>query len=215
MLQTGLDQREGHAGIPDLAPAKAHALLQHPRNLGHVAIGIRVRCTTTDHNKAGVGQGQRTMGSIGLIDRLLNTARGGGDHFGINAQFAAILHGNAMFGTIGVQDGRNIVLGMHRRKEHAGHSQYPLAARCAQSVQTIADDGICKLQIAIVGYPVVWQIGGQLVSQRRKFINGGLAARSVTTYHDTGFHAVSFPGLPQRAARVNMRVCIRRMGVLR
>ena len=36
VLQSRLDQREGHARIADLAPAEAQPFPQHPHQLGHV-----------------------------------------------------------------------------------------------------------------------------------------------------------------------------------
>jgi len=48
MLQGGLYQREGHTGIPDFHPAKAHALPQHPCHFGDIGVGIGIRRATSD-----------------------------------------------------------------------------------------------------------------------------------------------------------------------
>ena len=48
MLQGGLYQREGHTGIPNFHPAKAHALPQHPCHFGDIGIGIGIRRATSD-----------------------------------------------------------------------------------------------------------------------------------------------------------------------
>lgn len=48
MLQGGLYQREGHTGIADFHPAKAHAFPQHPRHFGYIGIGIGIRRAAPD-----------------------------------------------------------------------------------------------------------------------------------------------------------------------
>ena len=67
-----------------------------------------------------------------------------------------------LFG-IGVQNGRDVVLGVHRRKQHPRHRQDPLAARLAQLVQPVADHRVGKFQIAVFHRPVGqkrWQFLG-------------------------------------------------------
>lgn len=55
VLQARLNQREGHAGIANFAPAKAHPLLKHPCNFRDVAVRVRVRGPAPDHDKACLG----------------------------------------------------------------------------------------------------------------------------------------------------------------
>src|SRR3546814_8215731 len=43
MLEPGLDQRKGDAGVAGLAPAEAEALPQQAHDLGDVGIGVGVR----------------------------------------------------------------------------------------------------------------------------------------------------------------------------
>ena len=103
MLKAWLDQRESHAGIPNLGPAEAHAFPQHAGNLRDVGVGVRIGSTTPDHDKTGI---RPVDGAVFLVGRL----DGGGDpvtgrlqHLQIDGQFTAILDGNAVLGRIGVQ----------------------------------------------------------------------------------------------------------------
>ncbi len=171
MLQTRLDQRECHTRIANLTPAKAHALLQHPRDFRNVAVRIRIRRTATNHDQASLFQRQSAIGFIRAINRLLNTARSGGDHLGINTQFTTIADRNTMLCGIGIQYRRNIILGVHRSKQHPRHGQNPITARLAQVVQPITDHRVRELQIAVIAQPIVGQIRRQFLGQRREFIN--------------------------------------------
>ena len=189
VLQARFHQREGHAGIAHLVPAKAHAFGQHPSDFGHVAIGVRVRGTAADHDKAGLRQRQRAVFGVGAVHSVLNAAGGGGDHLGINTKFAAIADGRAVLGGIGVEHRGNVVLGVHGSKQHARHRKDPVAPCIPQPVKTVADHRVRKFQIAVVDQPVGRQERGQLFGQRRKFVDGGLATRAVAANHHTGFHA--------------------------
>jgi hypothetical protein len=187
MLQAGFDQREGHPRIAHLAPAKADAFLKHPGDLGHVAIGIRVRRAAPDHHKAGVVQRDLAQIGIGAIKRLVDARAGGGDHLGIDPKFAAVMYVDAMSGGIGIENRGDVVLGMHRGEQHPRHRQNTLAPRVAQPVKAITDHRVGKFQITVFGHPVGRQIGRQLFRQNAEFIHRRLAARAMATDHHTGF----------------------------
>src|SRR3546814_5838608 len=53
MLEPGLDQRKGDAGVAGLAPAEAEALPQQAHDLGDVGIGVGVRGAATNHHQQG------------------------------------------------------------------------------------------------------------------------------------------------------------------
>ena len=52
--QTVNHQRLRRARITDVSTAEPHALLQHPRQFGHFAVGVRVGGAAPDHDQAGV-----------------------------------------------------------------------------------------------------------------------------------------------------------------
>ena len=100
MLESGLDQREGDAGIGDLAPAEAEAFPQHAHDLRDVRVRIRVRGAATHHHKQCLVA--RDVIARGL-QRLLDAVTGGAQHLGVDAQFLAVVDGDAVLRSIGVQ----------------------------------------------------------------------------------------------------------------
>jgi len=98
-----------------------------------------------------------------------------------------------MFGGIGVQNRRDIVLGVHRGKQHAGNGQYPVTSRSPEAIQTIANDRVGKFQIAVINHPIRRQQGGQLARQHGKLVNSRFAARSMAADHDPDFRHVFTP----------------------
>ena len=57
MTESRFNQWERDAGINGFTPAKAEAFHQHPRDLGHIRVGIGIRGATADHHQQRVGQG--------------------------------------------------------------------------------------------------------------------------------------------------------------
>ena len=132
-------------------------------------------------------QANFAMFHIGAVNRLANAGPGSGDHLGVHPQFTTIAHLNPMRGGIGIKDRGNVVLGMHGGKEHPRHRQNPLAARRAQTVQTVADHRVGKFEIAVFHQPVIGQITRQFIRQHAEFIDRRLAARAVPADHHTCF----------------------------
>ena len=176
VLQAGFNQGKRHTRIANFTPAKAKPFVQHTRNFCHIAIGIRVRCTAPNHHKASLMHRDLPMGRIGRRDRLLHPAAGRGDHLRIHAQFSAIADLDPMLGRIGIQHGRNIILGVHRGKEHTGNGQNFITSLGAEPIQPIPNYRIGKFQIAVFNCPFRRQIGRQFFCQHAKLIHGRLAA---------------------------------------
>ena len=56
VAQAGLHQWEGDAGVDGFSPAEAEPFHQHPRHLGDIRIGVRIRRSTTHHHQQGLIQ---------------------------------------------------------------------------------------------------------------------------------------------------------------
>ena len=83
------------------------------------------------------------------IKRFLNAVACRPHHLGVDAQFLAIVDFQTVGCGIGVEHGRNVVLGVARGKQHAGHGQHALNALGSQAVEAGADDGGGKFEVAI------------------------------------------------------------------
>ena len=139
VAQARLHQREGHTGIHGLPPAEAEALHQHPRHLGHIGIGIRVRGATPHHHQQGVGQGHwrracRRGRLIGALQGLTDAGPRRLDHLQIDAQLTAVLNAQAGLGGVSVENGGDVVLGMAGGEQHARHRQHPLHPLLPQAI---------------------------------------------------------------------------------
>ena len=186
MLKAGLDKRECHTGIADFGPAEAHPFPQHAGNLRDVGVGIGVRCAATDDNKAGIRPVNLAMLGIGSVDSGSDPVTGSLQHLQIDGQLAAILDGDAMLGSIGVEHGGNIVFRVTRGKQHARHRQHMRHALFAQLVEPGLDHRRGKFQISVFHRPVREQ-RGQLFCQYGKFGNCGFRPRAMPTDHHAIF----------------------------
>lgn len=197
--QARFDQREGDAGVADLEPTKADAFLQHAGDFSDVAVCVRVGCATTDDNQAGVVEVD-VLDLVGGGDRVFDATRGSGDHFRVNAEFAAVGDFDTVFGGVGVEDRGDVIFGMHRSEQHAGNGEDAGAAAGPKFVEAVADDGVGKFKVAVFGLPIVREIGGEFVSQCREFIDSGLRARAVAADHDASFGRGRFKGVGHAGA---------------
>ena len=100
-------------------------------------------------------------GTVRRVDGLLHAGAGGGDHLGVDAELAAVADLDPVPGGIGVEHGGNVVLGMHRGKEHPRHREDAGASLVAQPVEAVADHRVGEFEIAVVDLPVGRQVGGQ------------------------------------------------------
>ncbi len=104
MLQRGRDQRKGHPGVGRLAPAEAHPLPQHPRDLGDIAVGIRVGGAAPDNDQHGLVHRQFAMLGIGCGHGLRHPLARRLQHLQIDRQFTAIVDMAVVLRGVGVQD---------------------------------------------------------------------------------------------------------------
>jgi len=184
MFEARCDQRKGDAGIARLAPAEAHTFPQHPAHLGDVGIGVGVRRAAADDHEQGVVIGNLAELGIGGGDRLADPVTGGADHLQIDAEFAAIENfGIGMLRRIGVEDGRNVVLGMACREQHAGHGENTPRAALTQRVKTVADNWPGKFKETVLDV-AVGETGPQGRCDLREFAHRIDIPAAVSAHHD-------------------------------
>ena len=192
MPQARLDQREGDAGIAHLAPAEAHALMEQPRDLGDVGVGVGIRGAAADHHEAGVVDGALPRLGVGALDRLAHALPGGGDQLRVDAELASAAHLDPVLRGVGVEHGRDVVLRVHGREQHSRNAEDAPASLFAQPVEAVADDGVGELQVAVLQLPVGRQQRRQPVGEGGELVDRRLAARAVTAENHASLH-VSFP----------------------
>ena len=188
--QAGFDQRKGNAGKADLKPAEAKTFVQHPGDFRDIAIGVGIGCAAPDDDEAGVVAGDRAVPGIGLRQRVFDTLPGGGDHPGVDAQFAPVMDVDIVSGGIGVENGGNVVFRVHRGEEHSGDGENAVAACVAQAVEAVANDRVGEFKVAVVNHPVGGQQGRQFFGQHGEFVDSGLRAGAMAADHDACLHAV-------------------------
>ena len=193
LFQRWHHQRERHARVSRLGPAKTQAFPQHAGDLGDVAVGIRVRRAATDNNQQRLMRRDFALLCIGALHRFAHTLAGGADHLVIDTQLAAIVHFDVVLRTIGVQDRGDIVLGVTRREQHARNSQNPLTALFPQTVQTVFDDRRGEFEIAVV-HVKLWEPRAQAFSNLGKLANCPFITATVAAHHYACLH---FPSAPQ------------------
>ena len=183
MLQRRLHQREGHAGVADLAPAEAHPLPQEPRHLRDVAVRVRVRGAPPDHHQQRLVPRHRAVLGVGPGAGLLDPLGGGADHLRVHPQLAPVIHPDPVGPGIGVQHRGNVVLRVHRREQHPWHRENARAPRLAQLVEPVAQHRVGELQVPVLDRPLRRQEGGQLLGQHRELVHRGLRARAMPADH--------------------------------
>ena len=124
---------------------------------------------------------------IGALDRFAHALACGADHLVIDAKLAAVVHFDVVLGAVGVEHGRNVILGMARREQHPRHREDALTALLPQAVQTIADDRGGKLQIAVVNVELR-HAGAEAFGHLREFPHGPFVAAAVAAYHYACLH---------------------------
>ena len=95
VFEARFHEREGHPGIANFAPAKAHAFPKKAHQFVDVRVGIRIGCATTNHHQHGVGERHIAMLRIGSVYRFLNARTGSLDHLEIKAKLASIFNRDA------------------------------------------------------------------------------------------------------------------------
>ena len=184
MFKTWLDEREGHAGIANLGPAKPHPLPQHPRDLGNVGIGVRVRGAATNDHKTGIRHVDSAGPGIRGGDRGGDPVARRLQHLQVHRQFPSILNGDAMLGGVGVENGRNVIFRVSGGKQHTRHRENMIDALFTKPVQPRLYDRRGEFEIPIFHRPVGEQ-RRQLFRQHGKFSHGGFRPRPVTADHHT------------------------------
>ncbi len=154
LAQAWFHQRERDPGIERLPPAEAEALHQHPRHLGHIGVGIRIRRSATDHHQQGVVQGYRLLASlaesgIGSFQRGADAGASRLNHLEVHPQLPAVIDAQACLGRIGVEHRGNVVLGMAGSEQHRRHRQHLAHPLSPQGLQPIAQDRSGEFEIAV------------------------------------------------------------------
>ena len=120
--------------------------------------------------------------AVSTIKRFGHTIPRRRQHLKIDGKLTAILDGDVMLGSIGVQHRRNIILGMAGGKQHPRHSQYMIDPLFAQLIEAGLDHWCGKFQIAIFNRPFGKQ-RCQFFSQDGKFSDRRFRPAAVTANH--------------------------------
>ena len=124
VAQAGFHQGEGDAGIDGFPPAEAEPLHQHPGDLGHIRVGIRIGGAAPHHHQ----QRFRQRHSRRRLQGLPNPGAGGGDHQPVHPQLPSVVDRQVPLGAVGVQHRGDVVFGVARSEEHRRHGEHPLHA---------------------------------------------------------------------------------------
>ena len=201
-LEQGIDPRGGDAAVADLGPAEAHALPEHARDLGDVAVGVRVGGAAADHREQGLlGRDRCGRGR----ERVGDPVAGGAQELGIEPEVAAEVDPDAVLGGVGVEHRGHVVLDVAGGEQHARDRQHVVDAARPQTVEAVAQDRPGELEKAALDR-VVRQARAQAGDQAAELRDRAAIARAVATDHDADrTHGRSSPLLapwiPLRLAR--------------
>ena len=129
-LERGIDARMGDAAVADLGPAEAHALPQHARDLGDVAVGVGVGGAAADHHEQGLLPAARRR--LPRASAASIRSRAAREQLRVDAELAAELDPQAVLGGIGVEHRGHVVLDVAGGEQHARHREHVIDAAGAQ-----------------------------------------------------------------------------------
>ena len=190
-LQHGVDPRMGDAAVADLGPAEAHALPQHARDLGDVAVGVGVGGAAPDHRQQGLFA--RNFAARLRERRLDPVAAPRANSFGSMPSSRPKLDPNAMVGGILVEHRWHVVLDVAGGEQHARHGQHVIDAARPQPVEPLAQHRPRELQKAALD-GIVRQALGQAVDQAT---NSSIASRSREPWPQTITPILPISGTPR------------------
>ena len=208
MLQRRLDERKGDAGIRGFAPAEAHPLPQHAHDLDDIGVGVGIGRSAADDDQ------QRIVTAdpiAGRRQRLAHPVAGRVQHLQVDAEFPAVVDRQAMARLIGVQNGRDVVLGMAGGEQYPRHRQHLPDTGCAKPLEAVGDDRPGELQIAVLDFVI-----GQPLPHRRgdggEFGDGSGIAATMATHHHARFfrHSCGPCAAARRRRRTGRRTAGRR-----
>ncbi len=179
-LEQRIDARVGEPAVADLGPAEAHALPQHPRDLGDVAVGVGVRGAAPDHREQRLGARHR---GGRLVDRFSDPVARRGEQLGVDAEVAAEVDLQAMQGGVGVQHRGHVVLDVAGGEQHARHREHVAHALRPQAVEAVVQDRPRELEEAALDR-VVRQARDQARDQALELGHRVDIARAVAAHHD-------------------------------
>jgi len=181
MFETGAHQRKRDAAITDFHPAKAHAFPQHPRNLGDIAVGVGIGGAAPDDDKQRIRT--RDPAGGGLLRRLDPFSRDF-QKFWINGKIAPVLDGAIpMLRLIGIENRRDVVLGVTGGKKHPGDGEDAIDALRAQLVEAFADHRPREFEKAESGR-IVGKPSGYPLRQRLELADRCIVAAAVAANHN-------------------------------
>ena len=188
-LEQRVDARMDHPAVADLGPAEVHALPQHARDLGDVAIGVGIGGAAADHREQGLCPRQvRVPGGERSLDPIARR----GEQLWLDAEIAAELDSHAVLGGIGVEHRRHVVLDVAGREQHPRHGEHVVHCARAQPVQSFAEDRSRELQKAAL-QRVLGQAAREFADQTLEFLDRVHIARAVATHHDSNRHRCPLP----------------------
>ena len=188
-LEQRVDTWMGYAAVADLGPAEAHALPQHARDLGDIAVGVRVGGAAADHREQRLCPRQ-VRGPGG--ERGLDSVARRGEQLWLDAEISAELDPNGVLGGIGIEHRRHVVLDVAGGEQHAGHREHVVHGAGAQSVQAFAQRRSRELEEAAL-QRVLGQTACESADQTLEFLDRVHIARAVTAHHDSNRHRCPLP----------------------
>ena len=183
-FEPAADGGKGDARIDRLRPAEAEIFRHNAGQPGGLGIGQRVGGATADDD-------EHRVVKIAVMDmvapeRLEDAGLEGGDHLRVQAELAAIIDRQPrVLLLIGGQHRGDVVPGVGRGKEHAGHGEDPRHAGIAQRIEPHMDVGGGIFEKAVFDRHI-GKARAQALGQKGEFLLGGLGAAAVAADHDTG-----------------------------
>ena len=173
----------GDAAVADLGPAEAHALPQHARDLGDVAVGVGIGGAAPDHHQQGLFARHFAAGAC---ERLLDPVARRAQQLRVDRQLPAELDPNADGRRHRVEHRWHVVLDVAGGEQHARHGEHAIDAARPQAVEPLAQHRPRKLQKAALD-GIVRQALGQAVDQAMKLLDRVEVARAVAADHHADF----------------------------
>ncbi len=188
VLQARFDQGKRYPGITDFAPAEPHAFPEHSGNLGNIPVRVRIRRSATDDNKRRLGNRYGPVTAVRIFNRFPNPSACGQHHLGVNPKLPPVTDLESVLCCVGVKHRRNVVLCVHRGKQHARNRENALAPPFPQTIKAHANYGVRELQVSKLEIPPGRQMRRKAFRERGKLVDRLPATGPVSAEHHADIH---------------------------
>ncbi len=202
-VQAWLDQWKRYPGISDLAPAEPHALPEHARDLGDIAVRVRIRCPATDDNERRLSNRNGAETMISIFDGLPNPVARGQHHLGVDPKLSSVSDLESVFSCVRVEYRRNVVLRVHCGKQHARYCENAPTTPLPQAVKALSNHGVREFQVSKLEIPLGRQVRRKAPCEYGEFVDSRLATGPVSAKHHADRHvpmprpSLGAPGAPR------------------